>query len=272
MKKDNIKFSIIVTSYNYEQYISKTLESLANQTYKNFEVIIVDDGSKDSSVEIIEQYTKKYENFHLIQHEQGENKGMIASIKLALENASGDYIAFCESDDYLSEDYLQEKFNYILNNENTVILANAIQTIGSNSADEYVAKVTTLFNDSKNDNKYFYYMYKYNIIPTLSSVCIKASVLRQCDFDAFVPAWFDYWVYRQITLNYNIDFINKKLTYWRIHKDSYNNNSEEDENKTFKMFLQISNQLLQKRYPIKFLSFKFIRALKKCNINSAGKA
>lgn len=263
MKDSIIKFSIIVTSYNYEQYISKTLESLANQTYKNFEVIIVDDGSKDNSVEIIEQYTKKYENFHLFQHEQGENKGMIASVKLALENASGDYIAFCESDDYLSEDYLQEKFNYISNNENTVILANAIQTIGNTSADEYVKKVTDLFNDCRNKNKYFYYMYKYNIIPTLSSVCIKASVLRQCNFDAFVPAWFDYWIYRQITLNYNIDFIYKKLTYWRIHEDSLNSGLEDVENKMLQEFLKKSNKLLFNKYPLKILTFKFLRIMGK---------
>ena len=88
--------SIIVTSYNYEKYIGKTLQSIVNQTYKNYEVIIVDDGSCDNSVEIIRQFTEKYSNFHLYFHEGHKNKGLTESLKLGISKATSDYIAFLE--------------------------------------------------------------------------------------------------------------------------------------------------------------------------------
>lgn len=253
--KTQIFFSILVTSYNYEKFIGQTLNSIVNQTYKNYEVIIVDDGSKDNSVSIIKQYTEKFENFKLYQHENNENKGIVASIKLALSKAKGEYITFLESDDYWHADYLMEKEKYIQQNNKTVLLCNAIQTIGEKSADEYIEKITKILSNKSNTNKHFYYMYKYNIIPTLSCVCIKKSELEKCNLNPIISAWFDYWVYRQIVFDYPIDFINKKLTFWRIHKDSYNNKSEEDERNTFRLFKQKSNKLLQSKNPLKFMLF-----------------
>ena len=58
-------FSVVVASYNYERFLPQTLDSILAQTYKKYEVIIVDDGSKDNSVQLIKKYTEKYKNFHL---------------------------------------------------------------------------------------------------------------------------------------------------------------------------------------------------------------
>ena len=66
--EQNPKISILVASYNYEQFIGETLDSLINQTYKNFEIIVVDDGSEDNSVKLIEEYVKKYPNVFLYRH------------------------------------------------------------------------------------------------------------------------------------------------------------------------------------------------------------
>ena len=104
----NTFFSVIVASYNYESYIQETLLSLANQTYKNFEVIVVDDGSKDNSIKIIQDICAQYPNFKLYTHPHNQNKGLKDTILLGLAKAKGDFIAFCESDDYWSEDHLKE--------------------------------------------------------------------------------------------------------------------------------------------------------------------
>ena len=73
------KVVIMLSTYNGEKYLSEQLDSLVNQTYKNIEILIRDDGSKDNTVSIIEKYMKKYKNIRFIK---GENKGFIKSFLL----------------------------------------------------------------------------------------------------------------------------------------------------------------------------------------------
>lgn len=97
--QDSRLISIITASYNYENYIKETIESVLNQTYTNWELIIVDDGSKDNSVEVIKSYCEKDSRIKLFQHEGGVNKGLAETIKLGISKAQGEWIAFLESDD-----------------------------------------------------------------------------------------------------------------------------------------------------------------------------
>ncbi|MBQ4646380.1 MAG: glycosyltransferase family 2 protein [Candidatus Gastranaerophilales bacterium] len=101
-------FSIITASYNYEDYIKETIESVINQTYSNWEMIIIDDGSKDNSVEVIQEYCKKDSRIKLLTHENHKNKGLIETIKLGIKNANNDWIVFLESDDTLASNYLEK--------------------------------------------------------------------------------------------------------------------------------------------------------------------
>lgn len=100
-KKNNMadkKISIIVPAYNVEKYVGKCIESLIAQTYKNIEVIIVDDGSKDNTGKIIDQYAEKDKRI-LIVHQK--NNGLPHARNTGLQCASGDYIMFLDSDDWL---------------------------------------------------------------------------------------------------------------------------------------------------------------------------
>lgn len=111
------RVSVIIPLYNSEKYIRKCLDALVNQTYTDFEVIIVDDCSKDSSVEEVTSYIceSNINNFHFIQNEK--NLGPSLTRKKAIELASGDYIAFCDSDDYYEPDYLE----CMVNNSNSFV-------------------------------------------------------------------------------------------------------------------------------------------------------
>lgn len=97
--------SFIVTSFNYEKYITKTLESIKNQTYKNIEIIVVDDKSTDNSIEKIKEFAKNNPDlaFKLIEH--SENQGQMAAIQSGLLYAQGQFISFIDSDDVLIQDY-----------------------------------------------------------------------------------------------------------------------------------------------------------------------
>lgn len=102
----NLPFiSFVVTSYNYEKYILKTLTSIKNQTYQNFEIIVVDDCSSDNSVNVIESFVDENPQLkiQLIKHEK--NSGQLAAFQTGLKFAQGQFVSFVDSDDVLTKDY-----------------------------------------------------------------------------------------------------------------------------------------------------------------------
>lgn len=100
-----IKYSFIVPVYNTEKYLKKCLDSLVNQTYKDFEIILVNDGSTDKSSNIISKYQKKYKNIIVIDK---ENEGLSMARNRGVQKSSGKYIIFVDSDDYVSNKLLEE--------------------------------------------------------------------------------------------------------------------------------------------------------------------
>ena len=97
--------SFIVTSFNYEKFVIKTLESIVNQTYKNFEIIVVDDCSSDNSVEKIEQFMRVNQEVRITLLRHDKNQGQLASMLAGLKIAQGQFISFIDSDDVIVEDY-----------------------------------------------------------------------------------------------------------------------------------------------------------------------
>lgn len=100
-----IKYSFIVPVYNTEKFLKKCLDSLVNQTYKDFEIIVVNDGSTDKSSNIISKYQKKYKNIIVIDK---ENEGLSMARNRGVQKSSGKYIIFVDSDDYVSNKLLEE--------------------------------------------------------------------------------------------------------------------------------------------------------------------
>ena len=102
-----MKVSVIVPVYNVESYLEKCLKSLVNQTLKGLEIIIVNDGSTDSSEKIINKYAKKHSNIISIKKENG---GVSEARNLGLQKATGEYIGFLDSDDWLSNDMYERMY------------------------------------------------------------------------------------------------------------------------------------------------------------------
>lgn len=103
--------SIIVPVYNVEKYIKECLDSLIDQTYKNIEIIIVDDGSTDKSGKICDEYEKKNKNIKVIHK---ENEGLGFARNTGLENAKGEFVTFVDSDDYVDNNFIEELYNNII--------------------------------------------------------------------------------------------------------------------------------------------------------------
>lgn len=97
--------SFIVTSFNYEKFIEKTLDSIKHQTYKNFEIIIVDDTSTDNSCRIIENFIEQNQDLKITLYVNEKNMGQMASMLKGLEKAQGQFVAFVDSDDMLMPEF-----------------------------------------------------------------------------------------------------------------------------------------------------------------------
>lgn len=97
------KVSVIVPIYNAEKYISECIESITCQTYKNLEIILINDGSLDNSIKICKQYAKNDDRIKLID---GENHGVSYARNKGIEEATGEYIIFIDSDDIIKENYI----------------------------------------------------------------------------------------------------------------------------------------------------------------------
>lgn len=102
--------SVIIPVYNVEKYLRACLDSVMNQTFDNYEVIIVNDGSTDNSGQIAEEYKNKYSNINLIHQ---ENKGLGGARNTAIEVAKGEYILFVDSDDTIHLDTLKLLYDNI---------------------------------------------------------------------------------------------------------------------------------------------------------------
>lgn len=103
--------SVVVPVYNVEKYLRQCLDSILHQTYKQLEVILVNDGSKDSSGKICEEYASKYENFRVV-HKQNEGLGMARNTGLAC--IAGEYVTFVDADDYLCQDCIEKLYNVLV--------------------------------------------------------------------------------------------------------------------------------------------------------------
>ena len=122
MKNVPSKVSVIIPVYNVKNYLAKCLDSLVNQTLQNIEVIVVNDGSKDGSEQIIQQYSEKYPD--KIKAFAKENGGLSDARNFGIERATGDYFGFVDSDDYVSETMFEEMLNLAEKHEAEMVICN----------------------------------------------------------------------------------------------------------------------------------------------------
>ena len=115
MSNKNIKVSVIVPVYNTELYLERCLNSILNQTFKDIELIIVNDNSNDNSHKIIETFINENNNIKYIDNK--ENKGVSNCRNEAIKISSGEYILFIDSDDYLDENMIETMYNEASNND-----------------------------------------------------------------------------------------------------------------------------------------------------------
>lgn len=111
--------SVIVPVYNVEKYINKSIDSMIKQTYENWEIILIDDGSQDKSGEICDEYAKKSDKIKVIHKKNG---GVSSARNVGLENAKGEWITFIDPDDWIEQNYLEELLKIAVENKAELVL------------------------------------------------------------------------------------------------------------------------------------------------------
>lgn len=137
--------SIIVPAYNAEKYIGKCLDSLLSQTYKDIEIIVVNDGSTDATEEIIKQYKDKR-----IKYYKNKNQGIGKTRNFGIEKATGNYIMFIDSDDYVEEDACEKMLNKATSDDLDVVICDFYKEYDDGRVEE--AKVPSFKNSSLEEN------------------------------------------------------------------------------------------------------------------------
>jgi len=206
--------SVIMPSYNHEKYLSEAIESVLNQAFPDFELIIIDDGSKDKSKEIIKAYEKKDNRIHAIFHEN--NKGIARTMNEGLEKAKGKFIALFSSDDVWVKDKLEKQLKILEKNEDLVVWSEAVVIDAhGNPTGETFTQMHGASKKKKSGNL-FEELLKGNYICG-QSVILKRKNIDNIRYDERLKYLNDYKFMVDLARKYEFYFIEEPLVLYRIH-------------------------------------------------------
>ncbi len=226
------KITVITANYGHEKYISQAIESVLTQTYSDFEYIIFDDASKDSSRDVIEEYAKKDNRIKFYTHENIENKGLPATIETAVALVKSPYIAFLESDDIWKPTFLEKMIKVAEKSENIGLFYADVEVLGEDESNN--RKHTKMLNKRKKFVKHgeiirIELLYE-RFISTFSSVLVRSSLLKNCRFNPIIPQRLDNYLWSQCLLSMDATYIDEVLCQWRKHNESYSRTLIEPDN------------------------------------------
>ena len=221
--------SVLIPNYNHAKYLKQRIESILNQTYRDYEIIILDDCSTDSSREIIDSYTSRFpfitgyynsinSGSPFIQWDSGVNK------------AKGEFIWIAESDDFAEPSFL-ERTTAIMNGNFTIGLVYCDSKVLDewNNAGYYVSEKKTFFSRTNWLHDYFNkgrkeiadYLYLANTINNVSGVLFRKSKYLEAGLaDHSLKFCGDWFIYLRILLISDVAYIAEPLNNFRLHADS----------------------------------------------------
>lgn len=169
----NVKVSVIVPVYNVEKYLSVCLDSLINQTLKDIEIICINDGSKDNSLMILEEYAQRDNRLKVISQ---ANQGLSCTRNTGLSLARGEFVAFCDSDDWVDGDFYEKLYNAAVLNKCDIAACGCIRHYRKTQVAKLSYKESQVYTEISNkldalDIPDFNYVWNkiYKRIPLLNS-------------------------------------------------------------------------------------------------------
>jgi len=210
------KVSVVIPTYNYGKYIEKAIDSVLAQTYKDFEIIVVDDGSTDNTREIIET---KYED--KVRYFYQENKGAPAARNRGIEKSKGEYLVFLDADDYLAPSSLEDRVSILECDGDFAWVYSKWQYVDTNGNVQNKAFCKAPFAFRKKLRGHvFREMLCGTLINTSAVLIRKSSVIEVGGFDECLTAFQDYDLWLRVSLRHNVEYVDKVLAYVGLHEGS----------------------------------------------------
>ena len=209
----NDLISIIVPVYNVEKYLEKCVKTLLDQSYKNMEIILVDDGSTDSSLEIMKEFKNKYPN--IIKIFDKVNGGQASARNYALPFAQGEYLGFVDSDDWVDSTMYEEMYEKAEKEDADIVICDMV---------DHFPDRTVCYPSSRFENKF-------KVTPSACNKLFKRSLVKEDVFP--VGLWYEDFEFTTMQLMKTdcISVIHKGLYHCHCREVStmYNNNSEKNQ-------------------------------------------
>ena len=249
--KLNVSVSIITSVYNAENFLEETIKSVIEQTFKNFEYILVNDASTDNSLEIMQRYEKQDKRIRIIQLENNSG-GPARPRNTGIENAKGEYIAFLDSDDIWSPEKLQIQIDTIENGNYDIVhtYANTI---------DIKSKIIGTFDNQRTYRFLKYFIKKSSIIYFSNYININSVLMRKDISIKFredrpmvaIEDWM-YWI-ENIIANKKVFLVEQYLIRYRINLNSISDRKSDTSLR--KMFYMYAVLLVENK--ISYFQFAF---------------
>ncbi len=225
------EISVIIPIYNVEKYLHECLDSIVNQSFRDIEIICVNDGSTDKSLDILEEYAKRDERIKIINQ---SNQGLGAARNKGLSVACGNYIYFIDSDDFIDLNTLEKLHDNIVSNRSDVVLFKFQQFDNNHNVHRrgIEFKIDDIFGDIDYSNFTFIYLdAKKHVMNSAFSACLKLykkEFLNSFD-DFYFPegiSFEDIFFHVKVMLRASkISFVPESLYYYRSNEESILNSS-----------------------------------------------
>ena len=211
--------SVLLPCYNSELYIGEAIQSILDQTYSNFELIILDDGSTDNTKLIIQGF----EDIRIVLLSENENKGIVYQLNKGIENARGEYIARMDADDVSFPERLQKQVDFLedITNKKIDVLGTDAISIGIET------KVIIYKNYKPKQISFLLNFYCPILHPTV--MMRKEVFINGLKYPSEYKYAEDLALWRLINNGKNIAILNESLLYYRIHPDQTNGNEKRKE-------------------------------------------
>lgn len=233
-------FSVIIPVYNRENFVQPTIDSVLNQKFENFEIIVVDDCSTDKSVEVINRNTDP--RVKLIQQDTNQERG--AARNRGFEESKGKYVCFLDSDDFFEPNHLETFYQHIQNKNEPVALLFS-NTLMDNGEKRWKKEVPLL-----EDHNVFEYILRYTFNP--ARTCIHREVIAEFKFDPTIPGLEDLDLWLHIATKYPLIQLHEYTNIYNLHEEQYTFGDPKRHEKELNNFKKVfSKEILKDKLPNK---------------------
>lgn len=218
--------SILMPSYNYAPFLREAIDSVLNQTWRDFELLIADDGSTDSSWEILNQYAAQYpDKIRIFRHPGNRNAGIAATYQLAFRHARGDFLAFLEADDTWHPHCLETRLRGFQSFPEAGVITSAYDLQGDPLGCLYWSIYQTVnglsLNSRSPQNTLSFYLRR-NPAASFTHFMLRRSVYEAIPDPASIELFYDWWILAHAAASSTFVHLPERLSIWRIHPKSAN--------------------------------------------------